>query len=975
MVLTHYIPRHGRNLCLIANILLFSQLRSFGFINQFASQTRRISVFKDSIGAVERVPHASRAIRMASTGSGGVDNPMNPNLYTEKAWDSIAKLPQYADKYSTQYVEAPLLLKALIGEGPGGLAHRILTKVGLDPKSIDSKLESHLNQQPRVSDNSNKALGKTMMDCLSKANSLRQEFGDDFVSVEHLFLGAADTTGYSRKVFVDAGVSYDKLKQAVQDIRGSNKVNSRNPENTYEALAKYSRDLTEAAAEGKLDPVIGRDEEIRRTIQILSRRTKNNPILIGEPGVGKTAIAEGLAQRIVRGDVPETLKGRKLMSLDMGALVAGAKYRGEFEERLKAVLKEVEKANGQIVLFIDEIHTVVGAGGGGESGAMDAGNILKPMLARGELRCIGATTLKEYKLYIEKDKALERRFQQVLVSQPTVEDTISILRGLKDKYEVHHGVRITDSALVAAAVLSHRYISERFLPDKAIDLVDEAAAKLNIEVTSKPQVIDELDRKIIQLQMERLSIARDESNSPRIALIDEQMNALKKQNEELKRRWELERSGVTRLQELKNQIDSTATQIAKAEREYDLNAAAVLKYGTLPDLLRQLKNEEEIISKSEVSQRMIRETVTDDDIAAIVSAWTGIPINKLLEAETQKLLKLQQELDARVIGQSEATRVVAEAVQRSRAGLSDPSKPIATLAFLGPTGVGKTELCKALAKYLFDSEDAMVRIDMSEYMESHSVSRLVGAPPGYIGFEDGGQLTEAVRRRPYAVVLFDEMEKAHPDVFNILLQMLDDGRLTDSKGNVVNFKNTIIIFTSNVGSADIMAMGPSNQLQIKNTVLDQLKQRFRPEFLNRIDEFVIFKSLGMEQVVPIVDLEMKKVASRLVDKEISLSVTDGAKAWLAEVGYDPAFGARPLKRAIQREVENPLARGILSGEYTPGSTVIIDGRSGDEELSFAVTSNAGGLRALGSGESKGSVTKAKTDKVVTVDGEEENIMQ
>jgi len=880
------------------------------------------------------------AVRMSSSsGSGGIDNPMNPNIYTEKAWDSIAKLPQYADNYSTQYAEAPLLLRSLIDDGPEGLAQRILVKAGLNPKKIEQSLDQHLQKQVKVMGDAsgNKMMGRTMMDCLGKAGNLKKEFGDQFVSVEHLFLAAADTDGFSKTVFRDAGSGFQQLKEAVMAIRGNNKVTSRNPEVTYEALKKYSRDLTEAAAEGKLDPVIGRDEEIRRAIQILSRRTKNNPILIGEPGVGKTAIAEGLAQRIVQGDVPETLKGRKIMSLDMGALIAGAKFRGEFEERLKAVLNEVQAAEGQIVLFIDEIHTVVGAGA--SEGSMDAGNLLKPMLARGELRCIGATTLKEYKLYVEKDKALERRFQQVMVSQPTVEDAISILRGLKDKYEVHHGVRITDSALVAAATLSDRYISERFLPDKAIDLVDEAAAKLNIEVTSKPQIIDELDRKIIQLQMERLSVARDDANSPRVASIDLQLNDLNRQAEELKRRWELERAGVSRLQELKNQIDLTVTQIAKAEREYDLNAAAVLKYGTLPELQRQLKLEEELISKPQsagASTKMIRETVTEDDIAAVVSQWTGVPINKLLEAETKKLLRLQDELDKRVVGQSEATRVVAEAVQRSRAGMADPTKPIATLAFLGPTGVGKTELCKALAKFLFDTEDAMVRIDMSEYMESHSVSRLVGAPPGYIGFEDGGQLTEAVRRRPYAVILFDEMEKAHPDVFNVLLQLLDDGRLTDSKGNIVNFKNTIIIFTSNIGSSDIMDMDPSNERQIKDRVMDELKRKFRPEFLNRIDEFVTFKSLGLSQIIPIVSLELAKVSKRLQDKELVLSATDGAKQWLADKGYDAAFGARPLKRTIQREVETPLARGILAGLYPPGSTIIADGKPSDDKLTFSV---------------------------------------
>jgi len=635
---------------------------------------------------------------------------MNPNLYTEKAFDAIAKLPQYADKFQTQMVEAPLLLRALLDEKEG-LAWRILIKAGVKGETVVSNLDSFLGKQPRVSDTSNKSMGRTMVDCLAKASSLKREFGDSFISVEHLVLAAADTEGYSKKVFTEAGTTLAKLKEAVIAIRGDNKVTSRTPEVSYEALSKYARDLTEAARQGKLDPVIGRDDEIRRTIQILSRRTKNNPILLGEPGVGKTAIAEGLAQRIVSGDVPETLKGRTLMSLDMGALVAGAKFRGEFEERLKAVLSEVSKSEGNIVLFIDEIHTVVGAGGSSE-GSMDAGNLLKPMLARGELRCIGATTLKEYKMHMEKDKALERRFQQVMVTQPTVEDTVSILRGLKDKYEVHHGIRITDSALVAAATLSHRYISERFLPDKAIDLVDEAAAKLNIEVTSKPQAIDELDRRIVQLQMERLSVGRDEAaGSARLNSLETQISDLQRQQATLKSRWDLERAGVNKIQEVKEQIDSTITAIAKAEREYDLNNAAVLKYGTLPELQKKLKGEEELYLKQAsgaAGSRMLRDTVTEDDIAGIVSTWTGIPVSKLLQGEMQKLLGLQDELDKRVIGQSEATRVVAEAIQRSRAGMSDPSKPIATLAFLGPTGVGKTELCKALARFMFDSEENMV---------------------------------------------------------------------------------------------------------------------------------------------------------------------------------------------------------------------------------------------------------------------------
>ena len=844
-------------------------------------------------------------------------------------------------------MEAPLVLRSLIDE-KGGLGQRIVEKAGLDPSSIISRLDDHLNKQPKVSGGGadQKSFGRSAMDLLTKSQGMKAEYGDSFVSVEHLLLAAADTDGYSKQVFKEVGADLNRLKAAVSEIRGNNKVTSRNPEAAYEALDKYATDLTAAAAEGRLDPVIGRDDEIRRAIQILSRRTKNNPILLGEPGVGKTAIAEGLAQRIVDGDVPDTLKGRKLLSLDLGALVAGAKYRGEFEERLKAVLKEVTEAEGQIVLFIDEIHTVVGAGGG--EGSMDAGNLLKPMLARGELRCIGATTTKEYKLYIEKDKALERRFQQVYVGQPTVEDTVAILRGLKEKYEIHHGVRITDASLVAAAQLSHRYISERFLPDKAIDLVDEAAAKLNIDLTSKPQAIDELDRKIIQLQMEHMSLARDEKEgSSRLKKISDQITALQREQEGLRSRWELERSGVTKIQSLKEAIDACQTDIMRAERESNLQRAAELKYGRLPELQKELKVEEEMyeargqaeieMADEEEREKLIRDTVTEDDIADIVARWTGIPVSKLLEGEMQKLLGLQDRLSERVVGQPEATRVVAEAVQRSRAGMSDPTKPIATLAFLGPTGVGKTELCKALADVLFDNEDAIVRIDMSEYMEQHSVSRLVGAPPGYVGHEDGGQLTEAVRRKPYAVVLFDEMEKAHPDVFNILLQLLDDGRLTDSKGTTVNFRNAIIVFTSNVGSSDILELNPANKDAIRDRVMTALKARFRPEFLNRIDEFVTFDSLGVEQLQGIVGLELNRVKDRLRDREFSLDVTRDAQKWLAVRGFDPVYGARPLKRTVQRELETPLSKLLLGQRFAAGTVFHIDGKSEDDQLSITVT--------------------------------------
>lgn len=855
----------------------------------------------------------------------------NPNSYTEQSYSALTKLPIHAKSFGIQYMETPLLLHLLFAEGRAGLCSRICetASTGSSDK-IQQALEKHIKSQPKVS-GSQPVMGRSLLALFQDAAELRKQMGDSYISIEHLVLAAAKSTTYFK-----GDMAYKDIEEAVVKIRGgpNKKITSRNPEVTYEALSKYARDLTEAAKEGKLDPVIGRDGEIRRTIQILSRRTKNNPVLLGEPGVGKTAVAEGLAQRIISGDVPDTLKNRTLMSLDMGLLVAGAKFRGEFEERLKAVLNEVQSAEGQIVLFIDELHTVVGAGGG--EGSMDAGNLLKPMLARGELRCIGATTTKEYKMYIEKDKALERRFQQVMVQQPSVEDTISILRGLKEKYEIHHGVRITDAALVAAATLSERYISERFLPDKAIDLVDEAAAKMSIEVSSKPEAIDEIDRKIIQLEMERMSLARDDVGSKRLEVLDNDIAELKRKSESLTNRWDLERSGVNKIQELMNQLDAAQTEMLRAEREADFSKAGELKYGKIPALEKDLAIEEQLYAEKqdvtvallpgeqdmEQEERLLRDTVTEDDIAHIVSSWTRIPVSKLLEGEMQKLLHLQEDLDSRIIGQPEATRIVAEAIQRSRAGMSDPSKPIATLVFLGPTGVGKTELCKSLASVLFDSEDSIVRIDMSEYMEQHSVSRLVGAPPGYIGHEDGGQLTEAVRRKPYAVVLFDEMEKANPEVFNILLQLLDDGRLTDSKGNLVNFRNTIVIFTSNVGSADILHCAGDDE-KTKEAVMKALKHQFRPEFLNRIDEFVNFHSLGTEQLRSIVDIEMKRVRGRLKDRDIHIDMTEAAKEWLAKISYDPNFGARPLKRTIVREIETPMSRLLLSKKLAPGTVIHI----------------------------------------------------
>ncbi len=778
-------------------------------------------------------------------------------------------------------------------------------------------------------------MANTLQKVLDEAFKERDKMRDQYVSVEHLLLAlVTQDSRFLKPALTKQGVTEAKIRDAVASIRGNNVVTTRTPEAAYEALEQYSRDLTQAAKEGKLDPVIGRDDEIRRTIQILSRRTKNNPILLGEPGVGKTAIAEGLAQRIVSGDVPEPLKKRRLVSLDMGALIAGAKYRGEFEERLKAVLKEVTESNGQVIMFIDEIHTVVGAGA--TSGAMDASNLLKPMLARGELRCIGATTLAEYKQFIEKDKALERRFQQVVVDQPSVEDTIAILRGLKERYEVHHGVRIRDSALVAAAQLSHRYIADRFLPDKAIDLVDEAAAKLNIEVTSKPQAVDEIDRKLIQLEMAKISL-ENEASSPdsarRLALVEKEMASLQAKQKELTAAWESERKGVVVIQELKERIDQVKVQIETAEREYDLGKAAQLKYGELAKLEQELHKAEGEVEAAAAggdeatgSKRMLRDTVTVDDISGIVAKWTGIPVTKLLESERDKLLNLEDELHKQVVGQDDAVRSVAEAIQRSRAGLSDPNRPIASLVFLGPTGVGKTLLAKKLAGYMFDDEDAMIRIDMSEYTEQHSVSKLIGAPPGYVGFEQGGQLTDAVRRRPYSVVLFDEMEKAHPTVFNTLLQLLDDGILTDSQGTTVSFKNCIIIFTSNIGSQTILSLGgdPERDAEMRELVQQAMKDNFRPEFLNRVDEFIIFNSLRKDQMQSVVRLELKRLETRLADRNIKVEVTDAAIDWISEVGYDPQFGARPLKRTIQKEVENLIAKGILRGDFVPNSLIYID---------------------------------------------------
>ena len=860
--------------------------------------------------------------------------PTNPNQFTEKAWEAIARTPDIAKASQQQQLESEHLLKALLEQE--GLATSIFNKAEVPVAKVRDAVDNFIKRQPKVSGSSESVyLGRSIDTLLDRAESYRKEFGDDYISVEHILLGYVKDDRFGKALFQELKLDEKKLRSTITQIRGNQKVTDQNPENKYESLEKYGRDLTAAAREGKLDPVIGRDDEIRRTIQILSRRTKNNPVLIGEPGVGKTAIAEGLAQRIIAGDVPQSLKDRQLISLDMGSLIAGAKFRGEFEERLKAVLKEVTDSRGQIILFIDEIHTVVGAGA--TQGAMDAGNLLKPMLARGELRCIGATTLDEYRKYIEKDAALERRFQQVYVDQPSVEDTISILRGLKERYEVHHGVRISDNALVAAATLSTRYISDRFLPDKAIDLVDEAAARLKMEITSKPEDLDEIDRRVMQLQMEQLSLQKESNPASRERLerLEKEIADLQEDQRALNAQWQSEKDSLNRIQSIKEEIDRVNVEISQAERNYDLNKAAELKYGTLTQLQSSLQQAETQLAATQTSgSSLLREEVTESDIAEIISKWTGIPISKLVESEMEKLLHLEDELHQRVVGQDEAVTAVADAIQRSRAGLADPNRPTASFIFLGPTGVGKTELAKALAAYLFDTEEALVRIDMSEYMEKHSVSRLLGAPPGYVGYEEGGQLTESIRRRPYAVILFDEIEKAHPDVFNVMLQILDDGRVTDSQGHTVDFKNSVIIMTSNIGSQYILdvAGDDSHYDEMQSRVMEAMRSSFRPEFLNRIDEVIIFHALKKSQLRHIVYLQTKRLEQRLAERKMSLKLSESALDFLVEVGYDPVFGARPLKRAIQRELETQIAKGILRSEFRNGDTIYVDVEN--ERLAF-----------------------------------------
>ena len=861
---------------------------------------------------------------------------MDANKFTKKSLDAINAAQSVAIEYQNMNVEQEHLLYALLDQ-ENGLISQLFSKIGADSESVKNVLRQKISALPKVTGSGREAntvyISQDVDKCLNLAENIAKKMHDDYVSVEHIVLALFETANNNiNTLFKNFAITKDAFYQALSDVRGNQRVTSDNPEDTYDVLKKYGQDLVELAKQNKLDPVIGRDSEIRNVIRILSRKTKNNPVIIGEPGVGKTAIVEGLALRIVRGDVPTNLKEHRIFSLDMGSLISGAKFRGEFEERLKAVLNEVKKSDGKIILFIDELHTIVGAGK--TDGAMDAGNLLKPMLARGELHCIGATTLDEYRKYIEKDPALERRFQPVQADEPTVEDTISILRGLKERYEVFHGVKIQDSALITAATLSNRYITDRFLPDKAIDLVDEACALIRTEMDSMPAEMDDLSRKIMQQEIAETALKKEDSklSKEELANVQKELSEMRAEFAEMKARWENEKEGIKKLQTLREQIEATNAEIATAERNYDLNKAAELKYGKLPELKKQLEAAEEAAEKEKgKADNLLRDKVTDEEIARVVARWTGIPVSKLMEGEREKLLNLENILHQRVIGQDEAVKKVSEAILRSRAGIQDPNRPIGSFLFMGPTGVGKTELAKALAQSLFDDDTNIVRIDMTEYMEKHSVSRLIGAPPGYVGYEEGGQLTEAVRRKPYSVVLFDEVEKAHPDVFNILLQILDDGRVTDSQGRTVDFKNTIIILTSNLGS-DYILDGINEQGEIsaeaRENVSKLLKSHFRPEFLNRLDEIVFYKPLTKKEIFPIIDLMLNSLRNRLKSKQLDLEVTDAAKTYIADNGYDPVYGARPLKRFIQSSLETMIAKKIIADDIAPYTTLTVDYENG-----------------------------------------------